>query len=249
MNYIELVNQFWRSDIEHSFTGNESKLYFFLLHISNTLNWKNPFRLSYRQIELGSGLTVNTIKTARNRLKQAGLINFTPGRQGNAKNILNKATYELRLSKPDNQPANRTHNQNVNPAANRTDRVTKLKTDQTKENSLFPETNIPETIKKTITIPSDLNFVPSDDWRALIREWLEYKAERKEGYKSEKTIKAFATQLWNLSQRNLTTAQAILRQSYACNYAGIFPIKNNSYANTTNSCNRKMPNLRQSDFD
>lgn len=95
----------------------------------------------------------------------------------------------------------------------------------------------------------DLSFAPSDDWQTLIREWLEYKADRKESYKSEKAIKAFATQLWNISQKNLTTAQAILQQSYACNYAGIFPLKNSNYANTTNSCNRKMPNLHQSDFD
>lgn len=246
MNYIELVNQFWKSDIEHSFTGNESKLYFFLLHISNTLSWKNPFRLSYRQIELGAGLTVNTVKTARNRLKQAGLIDFTTGRQGNAKNILNKATYQLRLSKADNHPGNQAGNHPANPPANPADRVNKPKTEQTKEYSLFPETDGTSTTKQPPTSTPDLGFAPSGEWQTLIREWLEYKAERKEGYKSEKTVKAFATRLWHLSQRDIATAQAILRQSYACNYAGIFPLKNNHYANTYN---RKTPNLRQSDFD
>ena len=52
MNYIELINNFWKADLEFSFTGNETKLYMFLLHTSNSLGWQNPFRLSYRQIAI-----------------------------------------------------------------------------------------------------------------------------------------------------------------------------------------------------
>lgn len=101
MNYIELINNFWKVDIEYSFTGNETKLYMYLLHTSNSLGWKNPFRLSYRQIASNANLAVNTIRTARNRLKQADLIDFSDGKRGNAADVSNKTRYEIIVSKTD----------------------------------------------------------------------------------------------------------------------------------------------------
>lgn len=124
MNYIELINNFWKADIEYSFTGNETKLYMFLLHTSNSLGWKNPFRLSYRQIELGANLTVNTVKSARNKLKQSGLIDFIEGKKGNAKDFNNKSVYEIRLSKFDNQTGNHMGNQSDNQTGNQSDNQT-----------------------------------------------------------------------------------------------------------------------------
>lgn len=121
MNYIELINNFWKADIEYSFTGNETKLYMFLLHTSNSLGWKNPFRLSYRQIELGCNLTVNTVKSARNKLRQAGLICFLEGRKGSSRDISNKTTYEIRLSNFDNQTGNQADNQPDNQTGNQMD--------------------------------------------------------------------------------------------------------------------------------
>lgn len=135
MNYIGLINNFWKVDIEYSFTGNETKLYMFLLHTSNSLGWKNPFRLSYRQIELGANLTVNTVKSARNKLKQAGLIDFKEGRRGSAKDIGNKAVYEIGLSKSDNLGGNPEGNQTY-PLAD----------------------SSPEDIDKPETIDADLNL-------------------------------------------------------------------------------------------
>jgi hypothetical protein len=95
MNYIELINRFWIVNAEYSFTGNEAKLYFYLLHISNSLGWKNPFRQSDGQISLGTGISCNSIKSGRNRLAQAGLIAFKNGKQGNQNVVTNKTLYEL----------------------------------------------------------------------------------------------------------------------------------------------------------
>jgi hypothetical protein len=104
MNYIELVNQFWQCDIEHSFNGSETRLYFYLLHTCNSLRWKNPFTHSDAHLAAVSGMSVNTLKTARNRLKQAGLVEFTPGSQGRGHS--HKATYKLSIS--DTLPATST---------------------------------------------------------------------------------------------------------------------------------------------
>lgn len=95
MNYIELIKQFWQCDIEHSFNGSETRLYFYLLHTCNSLRWKNPFTHSDAHLAAVSGMSVNTLKTARNRLKQAGLLEFTPGSQGRGQS--HKATYKLSI--------------------------------------------------------------------------------------------------------------------------------------------------------
>lgn len=97
MSYIDLINNFWKVDVEYSFTGNEAKLYFFFIHTSNSLGWKNTIRLSYRQISLGANLGVNTIKSARNKLEQAGLISWKEGKSGYSGDINNKTQYTLRL--------------------------------------------------------------------------------------------------------------------------------------------------------
>ena len=82
MNYIEQINVFWILDAEHSFNGNESRLYFYLLKLSNSLYWKNPLTNADGYTASMVGISVNTLKTARNRLQQAGLIQFKPGGNG-----------------------------------------------------------------------------------------------------------------------------------------------------------------------
>jgi transposase len=76
MNYLQLVNGFWQCDLEHHFTPNDTRLYFFLLHTCNSLGWKIPFGHSDRHLALKLGVSVNTIREAKARLKQRGLIDF-----------------------------------------------------------------------------------------------------------------------------------------------------------------------------
>ncbi|WP_185817113.1 hypothetical protein [Hymenobacter metallilatus] len=80
MNYLSLINQFWAKDLEHSFTPNDIAVYFRLLERSNALGWKNPFNFSVDELLLKLRLkTKDPFTTARNRLKQAGLIDFRNG--------------------------------------------------------------------------------------------------------------------------------------------------------------------------
>lgn len=79
MNYIALINQFWQLRREVTFSSTEADLYFYLLDISNGRNWKNPFQQSNSLICATIGVSEKPLITARNRLKQHGLIDFTPG--------------------------------------------------------------------------------------------------------------------------------------------------------------------------
>lgn len=79
MNYIELLNNFWRLNKEYSFTPNEKALYFTLLNKCNELHWKNPFNQSSEYLAVDSGMSISAIQKARNILKQLNLIDFKPG--------------------------------------------------------------------------------------------------------------------------------------------------------------------------
>jgi hypothetical protein len=77
MNYLKLVNAFWQADMEHHFTPNDTRLYFYLLHTCNQLGWKMPFGHSDRHLAYSLGVSVNTVRDGKERLQQRGLINFT----------------------------------------------------------------------------------------------------------------------------------------------------------------------------
>lgn len=107
MNYIEQIKAFWTLDKEHSFSGNESRLYFYLLELSNSLYWKNPLTNADGYTAAVVGISVNTLKTCRNRLQQAGLIRFKSGGSG----ARDKSVYEIMesenmLSKISNKVSN-----------------------------------------------------------------------------------------------------------------------------------------------
>jgi hypothetical protein len=64
------------------------------------------------------------------------------------------------------------------------------------------------------------------EFEPIIEEWLEYKKDRKESYKSDKSVHAFIKKLHKLSNNAPHQAQEIIEQSIANNWAGIFELKN-----------------------
>jgi hypothetical protein len=83
MNYIELINWFWQCDEVWEFTAIETRLYLYLLKVANALSWQqNPFWHSDIKTSVGARCSINSLKTARNRLVQAELIKVTPGGKG-----------------------------------------------------------------------------------------------------------------------------------------------------------------------
>lgn len=59
----------------------------------------------------------------------------------------------------------------------------------------------------------------------VIKTWLEYKKERKEQYRGQKSLDAFYKNLVKLSENNPETATLIIEQSMGNNWAGIFKPK------------------------
>jgi len=69
------------------------------------------------------------------------------------------------------------------------------------------------------------------EYNELFSLWLEYKRQRRESYKSEMSLKICYNKLVKLSGNNPDIALAIVEQSIANNWAGLFELKQNNYNN------------------
>lgn len=78
----------------------------------------------------------------------------------------------------------------------------------------------------------DISFV-SDDFKEVFSSWLEYKRERKESYKSNKSLEACYKKILELSNNNPDAARLIVEQSMASNWSGIFELRNGNTGKTT----------------
>ncbi|QES88835.1 hypothetical protein [Rhizosphaericola mali] len=83
MNYIELIRGFWRSHDVEAFPTNVIALYFYLIEVNNKTSWIPSFKRNNAKICADLSISFPTLNSARNRLKQAGLIDFKT-QSGNA---------------------------------------------------------------------------------------------------------------------------------------------------------------------
>ena len=90
MNYINAINNFWSMNEVYSFSPTEIALYFYLLRVNNLCSWKQYFNHNnYKVMASINVKDLRTLSNARNKLKQAGLIDFRT-RNGSA-----EANYSL----------------------------------------------------------------------------------------------------------------------------------------------------------
>lgn len=93
-----------------------------------------------------------------------------------------------------------------------------------------------EYIEKIISLfPSfsefDLNFI-TKDFADAFTLWLEYKKDRRESYKSDKSLKICFNNLVKLSNNDPAIAVQVVENSIGNNYSGLFELKNkNEYGN------------------
>ena len=113
MNYIELINNFWDMDITWQFNCCETRLYFYLVKTANSLGWLDNWTHSDARTAANVGVSVNSMKTARNRLVQANLIEVKIGGKYHG----DKTRYQILIPNP--QP-NLYPNPQPNPQPNHT---------------------------------------------------------------------------------------------------------------------------------
>ena len=101
MSYIELINNFWRKDEFWQFDGTDTRLYFLLLKIANTVGWDNSSEktpnsaavFEYTDSRLAGlvGVSINTFKTSQKKLIKSGLISVQLG----GRSYGNKSRYQI----------------------------------------------------------------------------------------------------------------------------------------------------------
>lgn len=80
--------------------------------------------------------------------------------------------------------------------------------------------------------------------RPQMQKWIDYKKSRGEKYKTEQSLMVCAKKLHELSGGNALNADAIVEQSIASNYAGLFPLKQNASPNMPRMSLKEMKELQ-----
>ena len=81
MNYINIIEGFWKMNAYDRFSSSEIILYLYLVHICNQNYWNMPIACKTATLQSELGLNKSTIIRARAKLRVRGLIEFTEGVQ------------------------------------------------------------------------------------------------------------------------------------------------------------------------
>ena len=79
MNLFDLLANFWRVDEQKNFSGNETRLYFFLIHLANRSYWPEWLEYPDKRMTGNTNVSLTVLRSARERLKSGGLINYIAG--------------------------------------------------------------------------------------------------------------------------------------------------------------------------
>jgi len=79
MNLFDLLSNFWRLDEQKNFSGNETRLYFFLIHLVNRSFWPEWIEFADKRMVANANISLQVLKSARERLQEAELLDFVPG--------------------------------------------------------------------------------------------------------------------------------------------------------------------------
>ena len=76
-----------------------------------------------------------------------------------------------------------------------------------------------------------------EEYLPIVSDWLEYKQGRSEKYKTQKSFELLCAKIIKLSEGDAETARAIIEQSMANNWAGLFTLKDDNNTNTKSITN------------
>lgn len=170
------------------------------------------------------GYSKDTLRKYINELIDGGWL--IKGEQDNTNGVFGAVCYELQ---PTKNTDTEKYRHGKNPTQHNIDNIqnTDIHSTNVIEEKKEIDKSISKKTKKSAVI--DMSIVPPA-LVDVVKEWLEYKKERRETYKP-KGFKVLVKHLVKYSQGDPNIAQRIIEQSMSCNYAGIFPLKDNANIN------------------
>ena len=118
MNLFDLLANFWRVDEQENFSGNDTRLYFFLVHLANRSYWSEWIVCSNKRLATNANISLDVLKSSRDRLKAAGLLDYVSGGGHRV-----KTKYQILAPKSDLKPSpynikTKDKNSNINTSVN-----------------------------------------------------------------------------------------------------------------------------------
>lgn len=257
MNYIEQIRKFWQCNNERPIGCNATALYFYLLNINNSLGWKDTFRHSDRYIAIQLGISVNTVRTAKNLLAQLGLISFKAP-QKKSKSLDGCTLYSLSTVLNNDTvhdtdvdtDADTDVNTDVDTDADTRDKLNKTKQENIESGCLSPpEENLEEQIRDEDKNEPSKKVVKKKEKNSAKKERNIFKPPSVDDvakYCKEcnytinpwRFVNYYTSNGWMVGKNKMKDWQAAVRT---------WQTKENGNGN--NSVSRKTPNSKGSDFD
>ena len=100
MNLFDLLANFWRVDEQENFSGNDTRLYFFLIHLANRSFWAEWIEYPNDRMVANANISLQVLKSSRDRLKAAGLLDYVSGGGHRV-----KTKYQILAPKSDLKPS------------------------------------------------------------------------------------------------------------------------------------------------
>ena len=244
MNYIAEINRFHELLPQSRMTPSSIALWYGLMHIFNKAGWPEEKAVSLDQLKQDTKLSKASIYRERTRLQNEGLITFVAGSgsrpctfrmlslskelasqigtlEFHSETPASSIPYKenINLSKQEIENNKRKSGSNSSPNS---ERSVKTSSKSKKEKSSAQKEK--HTGRSKFDLEGWLGSV-DEPWQGLLRQWMEYKIQRRERYKTELGARKCLTLLQNLSSGDPKVAQMIIDQSIASNYAGLFPLK------------------------
>lgn len=236
MNYLTEIKLFYDWLETHELTPSAILLWHGLMFIANRAGWEQPLTVPMNAIEARTMMTRSSIYRARKVLEESGIL-ATSSRGSHRASIYLLNSFEdgsVLRSASQYETHSETHSgtHSGTQEASVSHGVFQYGTQSGSINKPKLNMDVKEKKKrgrsKTVFSLEEWVSTVESPWRELMRIWLEYKKARKEAYSSEMGAKACLTKLMNLSGNNPQTAQAIIENSMANNWAGLFPLAGQS---------------------
>lgn len=212
MTYLDYLNDFNQWLETNALQASSQLMYYKLLHVFNRAGWPEDVGVdNLRMMLLLDGASKTTVIRARDKLVEAGFLDFRKGRKG----LPNRYALSLRYR-------NCTKNATENATEIATENATEIATKNATRNATHIKTKTKTKTKKIPPYPPEAEpngFGPALD--AAFREWLQYKQERREGYKPT-GLRSLEAQLRRQAEAHGEEAvAALIRQCMAANWKGI----------------------------
>ena len=217
----------WCFENPERISPNHTALYFFIIEHCNRLGWKKKFGLPTTMAKEAIGIkSYNTyIKTLRELVAFGFVEMIEVSKNQYSSNI-------VALSKFNNAPNNALDKALIKHTSKQSESTCQSIDSIDKQRTKNKEQRTSNQTSKNSAESISSKFEINKDWAEVVFDWLDYKKERREAYKSDRCIKSFITKLRNLSANDPGIAKQIIEQSFAQSYAGVFELKNNNNEKT-----------------